>query len=245
MKVSALLLAGVAALGPTLGSHWFFEAAAQAPHVRFAPPMAPMVLSRTVIRELSGGQQVLVKRRFRVQFEASADGFVLTGTPIDVSVEVPPILARLGELERQRSDSGPFPIMVDGQGMIHPAVDRKNADGTARKGGQQTALGMIDAAAMPAERKREGAQLLGQLATDPRNSPWPTDLFVASDGERRLHRSVALPDGSEGQIEILLKVGKLLPGGVPTVFERVITTQLAGTRRVSREVWSLEPINGS
>lgn len=245
MKVSALLLAGVAALGPTLGSHWFFEAAAQAPHVRFSPPMAPMVLSRTVIRELSGGQQVLVKRRFRVQFVASADGFVLTGTPIDVSVEVPPILARLGELERQRSDSGPFPIAIDGQGMIHPVVEPGNADAIARNSSQRAAQGMIDSATMPAGRKREGGQLLAQLAADPRTSLWPTDLFVASDGERRLHRSVALPDGSEGEIEILLRVGKLLPGGVPTVFERVITTQLAGTRRVSREVWSLEPINGS
>ena len=244
MKAAALLLAG-AALLPVIGSQWAFEATAQAPDLRFSPPTVPMVLSRTVVRELSGGQQVVVKRRFRVQFLLDGDGFMLTGAPIDVSVDVPPVLARLGELERQRSDLGPFPILVDGQGLIHPAAARNAADVRARKDGQQAAHGMINAAAMPALRKREGEQLLGQLAIDPRSSPWPADLFVASNGERRQHRTVALPDGSQGEIEVLLKVGKLLPCGMPASFERVITTQLAGTRRVSREVWSLELAPGN
>lgn len=244
MKTAALLLAG-AALLPVFGSQWAFEAMAQAPHLRFSPPSVPMVLSRTVVRELSGGQQVLVKRRFRVQFLPDGDGFVLTGAPIDVSVEVPPVLARLGELERQRSDLGPFPLLLDGQGLIHPAAARKDANLLIRQDGQQAAQWLIHAAAMPAVRKREGEQLLGQLAIDPRTSPWPTDLFVASNGERRQHRTVALPDGSQGEVDVLLKVGKLLPGGMPTSFERVITTQLAGTRRISRELWNLEPAPGN
>lgn len=199
-----------------------------------------MVLSRTVIRELSGGEQILVKRRFSVQFLPDGEGFVLTGVPIDVSVEVPSVLAQLGELERHRSDQGPFPLLLDGQGLIHPATARKDADTVSRKVGQQAANAMISAAPMPAMRKREGEQLLGQLASDPRTSPWPTDLFAASNGERRQHRTVALADGSQGEVDVLLKVAKLLPCGMPASFERVITTQLAGTTRVSREVWTLE-----
>lgn len=58
-------------------------------------------------------------------------------------------------------------------------------------------------------------------------------------------RSVALADGSLGEIEVLLRVGKWLPCGIPALFERIITTKLAGTRRVSREVWSLEPTDGT
>ena len=99
---------------------------------------------------------------------------------------------------------------------------------------------MIGAAPMPAMRKREGVQLVGQLATDPRTSPWPADLFAAKIGERRLHRTVALSDGSQGEVDVLLKVAALLPCGIPASFERVITTQLAGTRRVSHELWTLE-----
>jgi hypothetical protein len=236
-------LAGIAALAPVAGAQWMFVAAAQAPRP-FSPPQSPMVLSRTVIRELSGGQQIVVKRSFRVQFVPSADGFILTGTPIDVSVQVPPMLARLGDLERQRSDLGPFPIRIDGQGLIHSSADGQSADMTARQSGRQLGQKMIEATPMPAERKREGTQLLGQLATDPRTSPWPTDLFVARDGERRQHRSVALADGSQGEVEVLLKVDKWLPSGIPAQFERVVTTELAGTRRVSRELWSLEPLTG-
>ena len=238
MRASALLLAG-AALLPILGAQSAPIAAAQAPQLQFSPPSSPMVLSRTVIRELSGGLQVLVQRRFRVQFVADGSGFILTGAPLDVSVEVPPMLARLGELERQRSDLGPFPIMVDGAGLIRPLPAPVDASLRARKDSQQAARGLIETTAMPELRKREGEQLLDQLALDPRTSPWPTDLFVASNGERRQHRSVVLPGGDQGEIEVLLKVDKLLPSGMPASFERVITTRLAGTQRVSRELWSL------
>ena len=240
MRASAFLLAS-AALLPLLGSHSIDVAAAQAEQFRFSPPSSPMVLSRTVFRELSGGQQVVVQRRFRVQFVPGGDGFILNGVPLDVSVEVPPSLARLGELERQRSDLGPFPIMVDGQGLIRSGPVNEDTNLLARKDSQQAAHGLIETAAMPAVRKREGEQLLSQLAIDPRTSPWPIDLFVASNGERRQHRSVALPGGDQGDIEVLLKVDKLLPCGMPASFERVITTQLAGTKRVSRELWKLEP----
>ena len=240
MKATALLLVS-AALLPILGSQLSHVAAAQAPQLRFSPPLSPMMLSRTVIRELSGGQQILVQRQFRVQFVPDGDGFILTGAALDVSVEVPPVLARLGELERQRSDPGPFPLMIDGQGLIQSAAERGDTDLRARKDGRQAAQGMIDTAAMPIIRKREGALLLGQLANDPRSSPWPADLFVASNGERRQHRTVALADGAQGEIDVVLKVGSLLPCGIPASFERVITTQLAGTRRVSRELWSLAP----
>lgn len=243
MRASALLLAGVALL-PVLGSQSAYKATAQSRQLRFSPPSSPMVLSRTVTRELSGGQQLVVQRRYRVQFLPDGDGFTLTGAPIGVSVEVPPILARLGDMERQRSDLGPFPILLDGQGLIEPTAADQDADLLARQDGQQAAQGLINAATIAAPRKREGNQLLQQLAIDPRNSPWPTDLFVARNGERRQHQTVALLDGSQGEVDVLLKVDKLLPSGMPASFERIITTQLAGTRRVSREVWRLEVVAG-
>ena len=207
--------------------------------------MGPMVLSRTVIRELADGKQIVVKRSFRVQFMASADGFVLTGTPFAVSVDVPPVLAQLGELERRRSDSGPFPISIDSQGLIQTPASGATADASTRQDAKHTATGLIQGTVAPTETKRDAVELLGSMAADPRSSPWPTDLFVAHDGERRLQRSVALADGSLGEIEVLLRVGKWLPCGIPALFERIITTKLAGTRRVSREVWSLESTDGT
>lgn len=248
MRTSALILAGVAALAPVVAAPWQFAAAAEAPRAissPFAPPLAPMVLSRTVIRELADGKQIVVKRSYRVQFLAATGGYMLTGTPIAVSVDVPPVLARLGELERQRSDAGPFPIKVDSQGLIHTDARGSGADATGRHAAQSTATGLIEGTSLAVGTKRDAVQLLGNMAADPRTSPWPIDLFVAHDGERRQYRSVALADGSLGEIEVLLRIDKWLPCGMPALFERVITTELAGTRRVSREVWTLEPIVGT
>ena len=244
MKRSALMLAGVAALAPLVVAHAQFAAAAAEVPRTFSPPTGPMVLSRTVIRELADGKQIVVKRSFRVQFVPATDGFVLTGTPIAVSVEVPPVLARLGELERQRSDLGPFPLAIDRAGMINAQAGTGD-DRQANQQAKQAVAGMIQAAPLPGETKRDAIQVLGSMTADPRGSPWPTDLFAAHDSERRQHRSVALGDGSTGEIEVLLRVGKWLPCGMPALFERIITTELAGTRKVSREVWSLEPIADS
>lgn len=204
-----------------------------------------MVLSRTVIRELADGKQIVVKRSFRVQFVPSEGGFVLTGTPIAVSVDVPPVLAPLGELERRRSDAGPFPLMVDNQGLIHPAPSGGLTDPGVRQEAKQAATGLIQGTALPAATKQGAVQVLGTMAADPRSSPWPVDLFIAHDSERRQHRSITLGDGSAGEVEVLLKVESWLPCGMPALFERIITTDLAGTRRVSHEVWSLEPIAGT
>ena len=237
------LLAGVAALAPIASASGYFAAEAEAPRA-FSPPMAPMVLSRTVIRELADGKQIVVKRSFRVQFVTAAGGFALTGTPIAVSVDVPSVLARLGELERQRSDSGPFPIQIDRHGLIHDAAANHPTETGKRLAATQTATGLIEGATLPAQTRRDAVDLIGSMAADPRTSPWPIDLFVAHDAERRQHRSVALADGSLGEIDVLLRVGKWLPCGMPALFERIITTDLAGTRRVSHEVWSLEPITG-
>ena len=244
MKRSALMLAGVAALTPLVMAQAHFAAAAAEVPRTFSPPTTPMMLSRMVIRELADGKQIVVKRSFRVQFVPTIDGFVLTGTPIAVSVEVPPVLARLGELERQRSDQGPFPLTIDRAGMIHAEAGTSD-DRQANQQARQAATGMIETAPLPGETKHDAIQVLGTMTAQPRSSPWPTDLFATHNGERRQHRSVALGDGLTGEVEVLLRVEKWLPCGMPARFERIITTQLAGTRKVSREVWSLEPISGT
>lgn len=201
-----------------------------------------MVLSRTVIRELSDGKEIVVKRSFRVQFIASKNGYTVTGIPDGVTVNVPPVLERMADLERQRSEPGPFPLLIDSRGVIHDAGQGGLPDRQARENARRVGSGLLQAAPIADHAKAESIQLLGALASDPRTSPWPADLFSAKDPERRMHRTVALADGSQGEIDVVLRVGKWLPCGIPALFERVITTELGGTRRVSREVWSLAPV---
>jgi len=231
----------MAALAPLAGASFETPAAAETP-AGFSPPSGPLVLSRTVIRELSDGKQIVVKRSFRVQFVASDGGYVLTGAPIGVSVEVPPVLERLGDFERQRSEPGPFPLNIDSRGLIRPAASAEMPDRQARDNARRIGSGLVEAASVSDQTKRDTIQVLGSMAGDPRVSLWPVDLFSAKDAERHQHRTVALADGSQGEIDVILRVEKWLPCGMPALFERIVTTELAGTRRVSREVWSLEPL---
>ena len=180
MRGSALILAGIAALVPVVTAQSPFAAAAEVPKA-FSPPSTPMVLSRTVIRELADGKQIVVKRSFRVQFVPAADGFVLTGTPITVSVDVPPLLARLGELERQRSDMGPFPLAIDSAGMIHPAQTGGTADQPTNQQAKVAVTGMIQAAPLPGETKRDAVLVLGAMTAEPRSSPWPPPPSMGPD----------------------------------------------------------------
>lgn len=244
MKTSFVLLAGFTALAPLTGVQIGGAANAQTTGA-FLPPSGPMVLSRTVIRELSDGKQIVVERSFRVQFVASGNGFMLTGAPIGVKVDVPPVLAGMGELERRRSEPGPFPLMIDSRGSIHSVNITEAPDQRARGAAQQAGSSLLRSAAVPDQTKRESVQALAAMAGETRGSPWPVDLFNATDAERHQHRTVALADGSQGEVDVLVRVEKWLPCGMPALFERIITTDLSGTRRVSREVWSIEPAAGS
>ena len=234
------MLAGAAALLPVLSGGSAGLAATTAAQTRFAPPAEQLVLTRTVIRQLSGGQQIVVKRRFVIQFVPDGSGYVLNGSQLDVTVEVPPMLSSLAEIERQRVETGLFPAWLDASGLITPKPVPAPGDERAASAMRGAAQSILAASDLPAERKQEGALYLGELSAQPAGSPWPADLFRAAPGERHQHRVVTLPGGEQGQVDVVVRVTGLLPCGLPTTFERQITTVLGGTSRVSHEVWTIE-----
>ena len=85
---------------------------------RFAPPSTPMLYTRRLERSLVGGASLTVTRRFAVRFVLEADGFRVDGEQVDVTVEAPPQLATLAELERERVETGLFPLRLDPAGTI-------------------------------------------------------------------------------------------------------------------------------
>ena len=244
MNLRPLMLAGAAALLPILAGSWVSTPAVAA-QAHFTPPSEQLVLTRTVTRNLSGGKQIVVTRRYVIQFVRDGQGYVLNGSPLDVSVQVPPMLSGLAEIERKRTESGLFPAWVDAAGVIAPkpaATGTSDHAVTAMSGAAQSLLAQ---SSLAAERKQEGSFYLGQLTTQPVGSPWPADLFHAAPGERRQHRVVALPDGAQGQVDIVVRVAALMPCGLPSAFEREITTVLEGTSQVSRELWTLELVSAA
>jgi hypothetical protein len=196
-----------------------------------------LTLTRTVYRSLSDGKEIVVTRRYAIRFSPVADGFRLDGEFIGAEVDAPPALAGLAEIERRRVDTGLFPARLDSHGLIRSmggAIDAETKQKTV-----DTAGLLLAKVPMSGEAKRERVALVTQLTNSSVPSAWPRFLFNPGSGERIDTRKVPLPDGSQGEVEVRVYAEGLMPGGMAHKVERVITTRLEGTTRVSREVWTL------
>jgi hypothetical protein len=96
---------------------------------------------------------------------------------------------------------------------------------------------------MPKENLQLGTRFVAQTMQAPPRSSWPVDLLRIQPGEHRQSRVVALASGGEGRIEVVTRVDSLLPCGLPRTIDRTVITVLAGTRRVSREIWAFQTGN--
>lgn len=243
MKLARILLASVAILTPALTPGWSGLSAATSQQRKFSPPREDIVLSRTVIRRLVDGKQISVTRRYRVRFIPLSDGYRLDGALIDVRVEVPPVLEKLAEIERRRQDIGLFPVRINSAGVV---VDQDTSviDRDSRRQNVVLANDVIAESGLDPAFRQELVGLVTKMAYSTPNSPWPVDMFRAQPGEHRQVRQVTLSNGSQGEIDVLFRVGDLLPCGLPGSIERIITTRFSGTERVSREIWTIAPVAG-
>lgn len=235
MTRKAILLAGLAALMPGAVGTTPARAASSAAQPRFDPP-SEAVLTRTVWRYLSDGQQIVVTRRYAVRFEAAAEGYRLDGALIEATVDAPQDLAPFAELERTRADTTMFPIVLDGGGRI--LTDGSLPGPEARNRAADLALRTIGSAKLSQDVKTLAARQVPVLTANSSVTPVPPDLFQPHPGQRREVRKLALPGGMEGEVEVAMKVDTAGSGRLPRQVERVVTTRLAGTTKVSREVWS-------
>lgn len=243
MSARALLLAGIAALLP--GS-----LAAQQAHVappsgkQFAPPQSPLVLSRTIWRSLPDGKHIMVRRRYAVRFSADGDGYVVDGNLIDATVEAPPRVEMLAELERRRPDTALFPMRLDRDGLIKgEAGPRAELPGRADAAhGSERILANSELAA--AARKQASATLAQVLAAANAGAAWPADLFNPRRVRHHETRRIPLPGGTEGEIDVSINVAGNVADSdgtaLPQQFERTVTTTLDGSQRITRELWTID-----
>ena len=97
LTMRALLLAGIAAAAPLSAGqladpHELRES-------QFIPPAGPMVLTRTVWRELGDGAAIKVARTYRITITSDGDGYLVDGQPIATTVDAPKQVAALAEIE--------------------------------------------------------------------------------------------------------------------------------------------------
>ena len=213
-----------------------------APAAGFDPPSTPMRYTRRLERGLPGGASFAVSRSFAIRFLREAGGFRVEGEQVAVAVEAPEPLAEFARIERERRETGLFPLALDSSGAIRglaPGVDTGRLDEAVR-----AALARIDAGSHPqAERERLRAfveavdRSAGAILTE-----LPRDLFAPVDCPRSERRAVALPGGDRGEVRLSFDAERDSLSGLMRTARREVVTDIAGDLRRTVESWTLTPL---
>lgn len=228
-----MLLTGAAALLPLAMAQ---AAPPSSATTQFAPPANRLILSRTLRSPLADGREIVSRRTYALSIVAEGTGFRVDGEEIDCTVDAPESLAGLAALERARRDAGPFPLHLDRSGLLVAELRPLRNDALHR------ASDLADAKlgrAIPNPGAR--LALLDFVATlaAGNHTAWPQDLFHPTTARRIDRQAIALPDGTQGQVEV--EVVTLPAEDETTRVQRTVTTELGKSRRTTREEWVLAP----
>ncbi len=204
-----------------------------------SPPGAPMLFRRRLMREMAGGHAIIAERGFEVRFLAQGGGYRVEGAQISSTIEAPPVLARIAELERARIETGLFPLMLGVDGMIRAGPEAQPL--AELDEAVDLALAQIRQAIPEAPEQREASAFILRLqqAAGSIGTQMPRDLFVPPADAAPLIRAIDLPGGDSGQIEINFRGRISAASGLMVEAERIITTTVGETRRSTVENWSL------
>lgn len=229
-------LAGAASLMSLLAG--VVPAPAQTPRhaFPFIAPSAPMVLTRMLHRPLSDGHEVVSLRTYLLQFRPEGGRIRVDGLLLAVTVEAPPALKALVEMERRRGDEGMFPMWLDADGMLLPGAAPPPPDPERQRALERTAARIGAFGLAPADEQQAHAFVSGVASTRAGRTPWPRDLFRPTAKSRREVRALVLPDG-EG--EVTVDTEAQLDDGMLASYTRSTATELAGDRRLVTEHWTL------
>lgn len=199
-------------------------------------PGEDVVLTREVRHALSDGKEVVGRRSYRLSFVREGEGWRVDGNLLEAEVEAPAELAPLAALERARKDDGLFPITLDARGMI--LAQGNPSDSASGDGAKALVTGALGGLS-PADRSLAGDMVERISATArTKGANWPVDLFNPAPGVQSQARTMTLPDGRVGHIT-MTREARGGEGATLHKLERDVVTELAGTRRMNREIFTL------
>ena len=234
-------LLGLAATAATLPLLRFGPAIAQ-PAGRFAPPAAPMLYARRLERSLADGAWLVVDRGFAVRFVREGDGFRVDGEQVSVEVEAPPGLDALARLERERVESGLFPLQLDAAGAIR-GLSHVAASAQLDQAVREVAARIERWDHAPVEREELRAfveavhRSAGDLVTE-----LPRDLFAPAEPRREETRAIALPGGGAGRVTVTFTAARDPLTGLMVEARREVVTEVSADLRRTIESWRLSPL---
>ncbi|MEO7247270.1 MAG: hypothetical protein ABIW31_02350 [Novosphingobium sp.] len=230
---SALLLSGAVVL-PVVGPG-SVEAAAQS---AFEAPSGPFRLTRELHRSLPRGQEIVTRRSYEIRIVRDGEGWRVDGQLVDSQIEAPPELAMLAELEKARKDARLFPLYLDRNGMI--VQQHGGGDAASSAAAHAMVNSAIAKAPLTSGEQAVAADMVKKIvaSSEAAGGNWPSDLFRPTAGRRSESHIMPLADGSQGRITVVIEA-EGSRDGLLDHFARNVVTELAGTRRESRELFML------
>lgn len=219
---------GWLALGPLI-SFVGLPAQAQGGGSQFAPSTNRYRLRRRVERELRDGASLIVERIWSVRFVPQGRGFRVDGQQADVTVEAPPALSFLAQVERTRIDQDMFPLLLGSAGeIVGQSASRDDETVSAAVDQVRQRLAAASAQGMDVEGSEQFLKDL-QQAGEKALADWPAALFAPGELDLVQEREVALPAGRSGSVTVRTLATSDPATGLMRQFERRVETRL-GTR---------------
>lgn len=205
-------------------------------------PVGSFRLERVLSRELGEEAAIVVTRRWQVAFAGGDRGMTVTGEQISAEVAAPAGLAPLAALERARSASEIFPLLLDETGLIVPNSRTPGAPQLVRA--LETGRILVQAMPLPPSELEGAREFMAQLASLSAGtvSRLPRDLFFPQAGQDETTRNLVLPGGEEGSITVTVSTHAAADSGLLVASERRIVTRLADSARGAGERWTLTSI---
>lgn len=204
----------------------------------FSPPQNQLVLTRVLHSPLADGNEVIARRSYAVRIKPDGDGFRVDGELLGCEVEAPPPLQALAEIERNRPDTDLFPMRLDRKGLlVHSATAPQPGDAT--RNAAAVASKALEGSQLDGAGRAQAQGFVAQIKNKAVRTLWPSDLFRPAPGRRVEEHEYTLPDGGEGRITVEISARAASTPGVLTELERTVITEMAGSRRVTREEWTL------
>lgn len=234
---------------PLLGAGWTVALVAMVPRAavatvggpRFRPGEGRFRLNRRVERELRGDARLAVERAWSIRFQPQGAGYLVYGRQAEVTIDAPPRLAFLADMERARVEEGMFPLLLDTGGGI---MGRSQA-GTDDMLGRAVAAvrERLDRHFADPDERASAEQFLTELqrAGDEVLADWPAMLFAPGMLDRVDERPVPLPRGETGRVIVQTRASSDPASGLMQRFERRIETRLGDSARSGLERFTLAP----
>ena len=202
------------------------------------PAGRAMRLSRRLERQLADGNVLAVTREWDCRFTLAGGTAEIVGRQSDVEVDAPAALAPFVAIEKSREDTGPFPAVIDENGLLRDLQSAAQAPAD-----DAVALAQSVFAKLPADdaRRIDSRRFLAEMSAKAANavSQVPPDLFFPQSGRHAVSRAIDLPDGTSGRIDVEIESIVCPETGLLRSTERRILTVLGQDSRRSLERWEL------